>query len=684
VSALRVGWSIAILAIGAVQLARGWAGILPVAVFLAAIVITYGLVFVVRRLRFGAGYTVLIVLSLAVAGAYLAADTVASPTEPAETLSVLDTLTGTVPRLLTVPRPAPATPMLLTPGVLLVIVVSLVAALSLRGRALLAPAGGAAVLYTAAALLTAGQADRTGLVALILVVLTGLGWLLIDRSRTRRLHLVPPAVLLVALAGLTTVAMVLPAAGAFDPRRLVKPPVTELSVASPLPKLASWASGGGAELFRVRGPEMPLRLVTLSDYTGATWRAASLYGPIGAVAPADLPDGGQTSSTDIEITIDKLTGPWMPVAGRPSATSAEAAVVDPDSGSMVLPAGLAEGLHYRLTSTLDTPDDENLRGATVPTGAAARRYLSLPGLPYTLAEYARRAVANARTPFERAIAIEEVVRADRRPSADAPAGSSYARLESFLFGTGGVGANAGTAEQFASAFAVLARAVGLPSRVVVGFRPVQAGPDGAAVVRGSDVTAWPEVYFDRWGWVAFDPMSGDATGPSSAARRDVLNRLAAMPPAPAPSAVPAPVPPPRQPAAAAPAASVDSRSYLLLIGFVPVVVVLALGMLRARRRSRLRRAGAAGAWAYVLDALLLAGRSPAHHLAAPDVARGLAEQDAVRLADLADRAAFAPGPPVRGPDAWPLAVKVRSGVRREVPWYRKLFWPVDPRPLWRR
>ncbi|MBP2330524.1 transglutaminase-like putative cysteine protease [Kibdelosporangium banguiense] len=683
-SALRVGWSVAILAIGAVQLARGWAGIVAVAVFLAAIVITYGLVFTGRKLGFGAGYTVLIVLSLAVAGAYFAAGSVVSPTDPTEKLSVLDTLTGTVPRLLSMARPAPATAMLLIPGVLLVIVVSLVAAMSLRGRALLAPAGGAAVLYTAAALLTAGQADRTGLVAVVLVALTGLGWLIIDRPRTGRRYLVLPAMLLVVLAGLTTIATILPAANAFDPRRLVKPPVTELSVASPLPKLTSWAAASGAELFRVRGPEVPLRLVTLSDYNGASWRAASLYGPIGAVAPPDLPDGGQTSSSDIEITVEKLTGSWMPTAGRPSATNAEAAVVDPDSGSMVLPAGLAEGMRYRLTSTLDTPDDESLRAATVPSGPAARRYLSLPGLPSALAEYARRTVANSRTPFERAIAIEEVVRADRRPSADAPAGSSYTRLESFLFGTGSVGANAGTAEQFASAFAVLARAAGLPSRVVVGFRPVQAGPDGTAVVRGSDATAWPEVYFDKWGWVAFDPMAGDAAGPSSAARRDVLNRLAAMPPAPPPSAVPGAVPSPRQPTAAAPVAPKNERSYLLLLGLVPVVMVLVLGMMRAGRRSRLRRAGATGAWVYVLDALLLAGRSPARHVTAPDVARGLAEPDAVRLAELADRAAFAPGPPLGGADAWRLAVKVRSGVRREVPWYRKLFWALDPRPLWRR
>ncbi len=614
-----------------------------------------------RRAGIGAGYTVLCVLSLSVAGAYFAA----------RELGFRDALMGAVPRLLTVPRPAPATPTLLAPGVLLVVVVSLVAALAVK--TLLAPAVGAAVLYVAGALLTAGQADRHGVVAVVLVVLIGLGWVIFDQ----RVHLVRPIALLAVVSALAAVAGILPAVNAFEPRKLVTPPVTELTVASPLPQLSSWASAGGAELFRVRGPQVPLRLVALSDYTGATWQAASLYGPIG-VAPPDLPDGIQTEHAKLEVTIDGLTGPWLPTSGRPTSTTADAAVADPDSGALALPTGLSRGLSYDVESTVDTPDDDSLRAATVPKGV--RRYLALPGVPYSLAEYARRTVANSRTPFEQAVAIEEVVRAGRRPAADAPVGSSYARLETFLFG-GGAGANVGTAEQFASAFAVLARAVGLPSRVVVGFRPPAPGPDGVAAVRASDATAWPEVYFDTWGWVAFDPVSGNDSGPSSAARREVLNRLASLPPAPV--APPGPTGPVTLPVIAVPAPVTSSdSSFVWLFGVVPLILLVLWG-LRAGRRSRLRRAGAPGAWAYLLDGLLLAGRTPAVHLTAPDVGRSLDSPAAVRLAELAERAAFAPGGG-SAEDSWRLAVKARSVVRRGVPWHRKLVWSLDPRPLWRR
>jgi hypothetical protein len=312
----------------------------------------------------------------------------------------------------------------------------------------------------------------------------------------------------------------------------------------------------------------------------------------------------------------------------------------------------------------------------------------LPELPFAFAEYARRTVADARTPFEKAVAIEEVVRAGRKPNAEAPVGSSYARLETFLFGASGVaGANEGTAEQFASAYAVLARAVGLPTRVVVGFQPVTPGPDGVAVVRGADATAWPEVYFSGWGWVPFDPVSGTDDGATSASRREVINRLATPTSTPSVPATSGPSMPSRVPGhdSAAPVVAEQKPWYLVLLA-VPVLVFVVLGGLRAGRRSRLRKAGAVGAWAYVLDSLLLAGRTPVRAQPAPEIAGELADPAASRLAVLADRAAFAPDPePVEsGRAAWPLALQVRAVLRRRIPWYRRVFWAVDPRPLWRR
>ncbi|MFI7672795.1 DUF3488 and transglutaminase-like domain-containing protein [Actinophytocola sp. NPDC049390] len=667
----RAGWSAAVLVTGAVQLAAGWAGGTAAVVFAAAVVVTYALVLGARAVKVPAGLTVLAVPTAAVVGAYYVA--------PAP--GPLDAVLDSVPRLLTAPRPAPPTPDLLVSGVLLVVAVALVSALTLTGKALVAPAAGGALLYLAAALLTAGQADPHGLGAVALLAVIAVGWVVVDRPAALS------AALVVGLAAVAAVATLLPARAPFEPRTLVTAPVTDLPVSSPLPRLASWAGDGDTELFRVRGTEAPTRLVVLADYTGATWRASSLYGPLGAVAPPLLPDGARRAESEVEVTVGDLALPWLPTTGRPVATSAADAVVDPDSGSMVLPSGAAKGFTYTVTSTVDAPEDGDLLAAGVPDAATARRYLALPNLPFSLAEYARRAVTDARTPFEKAVAIEEVVRAGRAPDAEAPVGSSYARLETFLFGAPGTaGAGAGTAEQFASAYAVLARAVGLPTRLVVGFRPVAPGPDGVFVVRARDATAWPEVYFAGWGWVPFDPVSGTDDGPGAASRREVINRLATPTPTPStPDTTGPPLPTPNGDRAVTAAPEPVGLPWFVLVAEAPVLVVAFLGLLRAGRRFRLRWAGAAGAWAYVLDSLSLAGRTPARHRPAPEIAADLAVPGAERVAALADRAAFAPpSDQPSGRAAWPLARRVRAELRRRVPWYRRVFWAVDPRPLWRR
>jgi transglutaminase-like putative cysteine protease len=670
---MKALWSAAVLVVGAVLLAAGWASPLAAAVFAGTVLLTFGVVLGARAVRIPASFVVLGMLTGAVVGAYYAAPA-ANP---------LQAVINSVPRLLTAPRPAPVTTDLLVPGVLLVVVVALVSALSLQARALVVPAVGGAVLYVAAALLTAGHADPSGYGALGLLAVTGLGWVLLDRGK-RRAPVVPQAVLVVGLAGTALAAVLLPAGRPFEPRDLVSAPVNDLPVSSPLPQLASWAAQGDAELFRLRGGETPMRLVALADYDGASWQAATLYSPIGTVTRPDLPAGARQVTAEVEVTIGTLAGPWLPAAGRPTATSAADAVVDDSSGSMVLPTGADRGFSYTVSSTVDAPDDTDLLTAAVPDGGAARRYLALPALPFALAEYARRTVADATTPFEKAVAIEEVVRAGRTLDAEAPVGSSYARLETFLFGSAGTGgAYEGTAEQFASAYAVLARAVGLPTRVVVGFQPVKPGPDGVAVVRAADATAWPEVYFSGFGWVPFDPVSGTDDGAASASRREVINRLATPAPTPSTPATSGPPMPSRSPSPSASAVVADRPWYLLMFA-LPLLVLLVLGGLRAGRRSRMRRGGAVGAWGYVLDSLLLAGRVPGVARAAPEIADEVATPEARRLASLADRSAFAPASSGVEVGAWGLALQVRASLRRGVPWYRRVLWGVDPRVLFRR
>src|SRR5690606_27189122 len=66
----------------------------------------------------------------------------------------------------------------------------------------------------------------------------------------------------------------------------------------------------------------------------------------------------------------------------------------------------------------------------------------------------------------------------------------------------------GYCQQFAATMTLLARAHGIPARVVVGFLPGEAVDAEERVIRASDAHAWPELYFAGVGWTRFEPTPG--------------------------------------------------------------------------------------------------------------------------------------------------------------------------------
>jgi TgpA N-terminal domain/Transglutaminase-like superfamily/Domain of unknown function (DUF4129) len=70
--------------------------------------------------------------------------------------------------------------------------------------------------------------------------------------------------------------------------------------------------------------------------------------------------------------------------------------------------------------------------------------------------------------------------------------------------------------QFAQAFAILARVLGIPARIAIGYTGGSPGPGKTWEVTTADAHAWPELYFYGYGWLRFEPTPSGSHGPGTA------------------------------------------------------------------------------------------------------------------------------------------------------------------------
>ena len=168
-----------------------------------------------------------------------------------------------------------------------------------------------------------------------------------------------------------------------------------------------------------------------------------------------------------------------------------------------------ERLRYVVRTRNQAPSDSSLRRQrALPPEHDEGRSLSLPPLSQEFLAAARTFGGASDSDLDRARAIERALRTQGRYTDDPPApqpGSRYTPVEAFLLGE-----LAGHCEYFASAMVLVARAQGLPARLVNGFAGGRTNQIGDFVeLTHSDAHAWVEVHFERAGWVAFDPTPPD-------------------------------------------------------------------------------------------------------------------------------------------------------------------------------
>lgn len=574
---------------------------------------------------------------------------------------LLDGLVNGWSRAISSAVPMPERPeLLVVPYTVVWLTATAAAELTLRTRAPMAPALAVVAGIVATEVVTGGvafdDAAAVGVVVALLALLVlsrteasrRFGRTLLRRrpvdgptelpvaSRRRQVLLAVPVVAVLAVA-VPLAASALPGTPdtAFDPRDDQPPPVLEQPLVSPLAFVAAQVQERPPRLlFHVDAAEAASwRLVVLDRYDGVTWGSSEPYELAGDDLP-DPPTTGDAHALDQTVTVVDLPGPWLPAADHPVAADLGEVAVQPSTGALadstgspVLPA------RYGVTSLVPDYDPEALAAASVSADAVLADARALPdGFPAAVAELADETVAGLATDYGRLRALQTTLRDGGGfvVGEDAPPGHSYGQVNEFL-GRGdpdGDEPAAGSAEQFATLYALMARYLGYPARLAVGYR-TGAPTEGGFDVTTADAHVWPEVALEGLGWVPFDPTPAQARQAAADAGLEEARAAADDRDPPPPDQDPDDAP-----GDEAVAAGDDDggRSWLAVVaGTLAVVAVAAAAALvavvavKAARSRRRRRAGSArarvlGAWDEVVDRLRDAGLAVGPQMAPAEVA----------------------------------------------------------------
>jgi transglutaminase-like putative cysteine protease len=176
-----------------------------------------------------------------------------------------------------------------------------------------------------------------------------------------------------------------------------------------------------------------------------------------------------------------------------------------EGGALRIPRSAVTGLRYGVYAILES--GPRSIGAPIETlsDVARRDYLNLPPLDRRIYRLAREFAAGAATQEDEARSIERRLKQDYTYTLELPSPPGPDPLSHFLFER-----RKGHCEYFASAMAVMLRAVGIPSRVATGFLNGAYNPvTGWQVIRTSDAHSWVEAWIDGRGWTTFDPTPPD-------------------------------------------------------------------------------------------------------------------------------------------------------------------------------
>ncbi|MEO0495388.1 MAG: DUF3488 and transglutaminase-like domain-containing protein, partial [Actinomycetota bacterium] len=344
-------------------------------------------------------------------------------------------------------------------------------------------------------------------------------------------------------------------------------------VVSPLVQVsASLVNQTQREMFSVRVDDPAdrhyWRQMALTTFTGDEWRRSSSFDDAdGRVASNVAPTVNRTTVRQ-EISTETLGGIYLPAAYEVSNVLDSDGIeleYEVETGALVVKreSERAAGAGFTYVIESQVPDYDP---ASLPTSATSglgaefvAEYTQLPEEcepgettanqcwnPAITAQ-AEAITAGLATDYERVLALQNYFIDPDNFAYNLTVALEHdvSSIEDFLFDV-----REGYCEQFASAFAAMARSIGIPARVAVGFTWGEwDATRGEYVVRGEHAHAWPEVFFADVGWVVLDPTPGRAPAhnqsfarlaPAQLGENDAANR--GLGEGLAPTTLPAPTP----------------------------------------------------------------------------------------------------------------------------------------------
>ncbi len=290
-----------------------------------------------------------------------------------------------------------------------------------------------------------------------------------------------------------------------DPTRVVVSPYVNIRS-----RLVSQTS---QELFTVAADKPTYwRIAGLDTYEDDIWKVAGDFSPETGKLPGQREFSGEISEVTQDYSISALAAIWLPAAFAPSEILAATAEVtwNAENSSLTVANDVpdSDGVQYSLKSNVPAFTVEQLQaGSEAVPSDIADRYLSLPGDLTPLVEQRALEITQGQTTrYDKMLALQDHFRGyDYNVQLGPREGDP---IEQFL------AERQGFCQQFAGTFALMARALGVPARVATGFTwgdPVGTDEESGKTiykVTGRHTHAWPEVYFDDLGWVAFEPTPG--------------------------------------------------------------------------------------------------------------------------------------------------------------------------------